>query len=107
MATRKTATTRAPRKPTWAKGGISKEIDETTGRHKVTLPSVPGLTSEQRDMLFEFEAGAVGTTRALIRMKKRHVKSLDSTIPNRIARALADLKSADEDQYNVVNGFYA
>ncbi len=99
MARSKTAT---PRKPVWRKDRISKDVDENTGRHKVSLPTVPGLTASQRDSLFEFEAGVVGTTKAVIRMNKRQANALDTPITYKIGVALAELPEDDP-----IRDFYA
>lgn len=55
----------------WRNDRISKDVDPETGRHIVNLPTVSGITRKQRDLLFAFEAGLIGTTRAVIRMNKR------------------------------------
>ena len=73
----------------WRNDRISKDVDEETGLHKVTLPRVKGLSTAERDALYGFEASHVGTTRAVIRMNKRAEgrDPNENGIPYKIANA--------------------
>jgi hypothetical protein len=100
----------ATRKPAWRKDRISKEIDGDTGRHIVTLPTVKGMSTELRDLIFGFEASASGTTKAIIRMNKRQ-QGTDVPLTHKVNAALAVL-AASKDGYSeaevkTIRAFYA
>lgn len=61
----------AKSKVAWRKDRITSEVDPITGRRIVNLPTIKGMTTEQRDSLFAFEAEHLGTVKAVIRMNKR------------------------------------
>lgn len=70
----------------WRKDRITSKVDEATGLHIVNLPTVKGMTTAQRDATFAFEREHLGTTRAVIRMNKRHAYGAASVpVPARLA----------------------
>lgn len=71
----------------WRTDRITSKVDEDTGLRVVTLPMVKGMTKGQRDDVFAFEREHLGTTRAVIRMNKRHAYGADSVpVPARLVK---------------------
>lgn len=99
----KKAAKKATKAVAWRTDRISREVDPDTGRHLVDLPTVKGMTSAEVESLFAFEASAIGTTRAIIRMNKRHAgEDLSGNVPYRVATALNALDATDP-----IREFYA
>lgn len=73
------------KKVSWRKDRITDKVDPETGRRIVELPTIKGLTSEQRNALFAFEAEHLGTVKAVIRMNKR-AAGMDVVTPARIVK---------------------
>ena len=71
----------------WRKDRITSKVDPDTGRRIVNLPTVPGMTTAQRNALFSFEAGVLGTLRATIRIEKRAHGTDLGPVPYRLAAA--------------------
>jgi hypothetical protein len=104
MATTKKAR-KSPAKskaPAWRKDRITSEVDGDTGRRVVDLPTIPGLSNPIRDEVFAFEAGLLGTVKAVIRMNKRLAGTLDTPITHKMAAAVAALEEG-----SALEQFYA